>query len=138
VIQNFGERSDILDVTKSILQEVRTAVGLSADTTDFDTDLLMHINSSIGILNQNGVGNFLVVDNDESTWGDLQNPEQVEGNKYFTMIPLFITLSTKLLFDPPPPSSVEVHQRQIDQLLWRLKIAYEEPYVAPVVDEDVY
>jgi hypothetical protein len=138
VTQNFGERSDILDVTKSILQEVRTTVGLPADSTDFDTDLLMYINSSIGVLNQNGVGNFLVVENEESTWGDLQNLDQVEGNKYFKMIPLFITLNTKLLFDPPPPSSVDVHQRQIDQLLWRLKIAYEEQYVAPIVDEDVY
>lgn len=125
-----------MDVNASILQDIRVAVGLSADTDDFDTELLMHINSAIGKLNQNGVGNFIVVNNEETTWNDLQNPDQVEGNKYFQMIPLFIAMSTKLVFDPPPPSAVPVYQNSIDQMLWRLKVAYEEPYVAPVLVED--
>lgn len=115
-----------MDVNASILQDIRVAVGLSADTADFDTDLLMHINSAIGKLNQNGVGNFIVVNNDQTKWIDLQNPLQIEGNKYFQLIPLFMTLSTKLLFDPPPPSSVQYHAQHIDELLWRLKVAYEE------------
>jgi hypothetical protein len=62
-----------LDVTKSILQEIRVAVGLSPDTVDFDTELLMHINSAIGKLNQNGIGNFIVVNDEVPTWNDLQN-----------------------------------------------------------------
>jgi hypothetical protein len=125
-----------LDVTKSILQEIRVAVGLSSDTVDFDTELLMHINGAIGKLNQNGIGNFLVVNDEVPTWNDLQNPDQVEGNKYFQMIPLFIAMSTKVVFDPPPPSAVSVYQSNIDQYLWRLKVAYEEPYVAPTPVSD--
>ena len=126
-----------MDVNKSILQDIRSAVGLDANTSDFDTDLLMHINSAIGKLNQNGVGNFIVVEDEDMTWGDLQNPDQVEGNKYFQMIPSFIMLSTKLIFDPPAPSAVQFYQMNIDQTLWRLKLAYEEPYVTPVVDSDL-
>lgn len=122
-----------MDLTKSILEDVRESVGLSATTSDFDTDLLMHINSAISKLNQSGVGNFITVKNDESTWGDLQNPTQTEGNKCFQMIPLFISLSTKLLFDPPPPSSVQYYASNIDQILWRLKLAYEEPYTSQIV-----
>jgi hypothetical protein len=117
-----------LDVNASILQDIRVAVGLDASTSDFDTELLMHINGAIGKLNQNGVGNFLVVENDQQHWIDLQDATQIEGNKYFQMIQLFITISTKLLFDPPPPSSVQYHAQNADQILWRLKIAYEEPY----------
>lgn len=114
-----------MDVTKSILQDIREAVGLESTVTDFDTDLLMHINSSIGKLNQNGIGNFIVVTDDTSTWNDLMDPNQIDGNYYFKMVPLFIMLSTKLLFDPPPPSSVQYHASNAEQLLWRLKIAYE-------------
>lgn len=126
-----------MDLTKSILKDIREAVGLSSDSTEFDTELLMHINSSIGKLNQNGVGAFLVVQNEESKWSDLQDPSQVEGNKFFQLIPLFMTLSTKLLFDPPPPSSVQYYADNVNQHLWRLKLAYEQPYVAPVVDSDI-
>lgn len=112
-------------LTNSILEDVRSAVGLSRDTHDFDTDLLMHINSAIGELNQNGVGKGIVVTDVTTTWGELQDPTQSDSNIYFKMVPLFITLSTKLLFDPPPPSSVQYHQSSIDKLLWRLKVAYE-------------
>lgn len=118
-------------LTNSILEDVRIAVGLSKDTSDFDTELLMHVNASIGKLNQNGVGKDLVVEDKTATWGDLQDPTQDEYNQHYKMVPLFIMLSTKSLFDPPPPSSVQYHQSSIEQLLWRLKIAYEEPYIAP-------
>jgi hypothetical protein len=125
-----------LDINASILRDIRVSVGLPADSVDFDTDLTMHINAAIGKLNQIGVGNFLVVQNEEQTWMDLQNPLQVQGNFYFPMVPLFITISTKLLFDPPPPSSAQFHAQNADQILWRLKIAYEEPYL-PLTGGDI-
>lgn len=117
--------------TNSILEDVRLAVGLSKDTSDFDTELIMHINASIGALNQNGVGTDILVEDETSVWDDLKDASQSLHNNYFKMVPLFIMLSTKLLFDPPPPSSVQYHQTSIDQLLWRLKIAYEEASVMP-------
>lgn len=123
---------------KSILQDIRAAVGLDASTSDFDTDLLMHINSAIGTLNQNGIGNFIVVENESQVWGDLKNPDQIVGNQFFKMIPLFITISTKLLFDPPPPSSVQYHSDNANQILWRLKIAYEESYIPPTTGGSEY
>lgn len=124
-----------MDVTKSILKDIRETMGLTSTVTDFDTELLQHINSAVGKLNQNGVGNFLVIEGEETTWGDLKDETQVEGNKYFQLIPLFITLSTKLLFDPPPPSNVQYHESNAKELLWRLKFAYEEPYVEPQSEE---
>lgn len=114
-----------MDLQNKILEDVRMAVGLAKDNTDFDTDLKMYINSALSTLNQNGVGSIINVD-DTKTWLDFQDPLQVEGNKYFQMVPLYVSLSTRILFDPPPPSSVEYHSRTIDQLLWRLKVAYED------------
>lgn len=111
---------------ESILVGVRTSVVGIEDNKEFDKELIPHINSAISELNQNGVGNFLIVTNETQKWSDLKDESQVEGNNYFQMVPLFITLSTKLLFDPPPPSNVEYHSNSANKLLWRLKIAYEE------------
>lgn len=116
-----------MDLTKSILKDTREAVGLDPTNSGFDTDLLQHINVAIGKLNQNGIGKFIVVNDESATWNDLQDSNQTEGNRYFQMIPLFITISTKLLFDPPPPSSVAYYSNSIQEMLWRLKIEYEKP-----------
>ena len=111
--------------TKSILKTIRIAVGLNEDTTDFDTDLLIHINGAIGKLNQNGVNSIIYVNDETTTWSELDDPINVEGNKISQMFPIYVTLSTKMLFDPPPPSTIEYYARNIDEILWRIKIAYE-------------
>lgn len=110
----------------SILVGVRENIVGTPDNEEFDRELITHINSALTKLNQNGVGKFIFVDGVEQTWTEFKDSEQIEGNKFFQMIPLYVTLSTKLLFDPPPPSNVEYHSNSVTELLWRLKIAYEE------------
>lgn len=114
-----------MKLENSILKDVREGIGLGIDASTFDTELLMHINALISEINQNGAGRFITVDSEETTWGDLMDTTQVEGNKHFQLIPLFIMMSTKLFFDPPPPSTAENYSKNVDKLLWRLKIAYE-------------
>lgn len=125
-----------MKLENSILKDVRSAVGLSEDTVDFDTDLLMHINSAIGKLNQNGVGMFVVVSDDTTTWRDLQDPTQIHGNMYFQMIPMFIMVNVKVIFDPPPPSMVDYYKQSIDETLWRLKAAFEPPIIPTTTSVD--
>lgn len=120
-----------MKLNNSILEDIREGVGLNRDSKDFDAELIMHINSSIGELNQNGVGNKVVVTDDTTTWRDLQDPRQVESNEYFQMIPLYITLNTKIIFDPPPPSTVDYYSDNINKILWRLKFAYEKGIIQP-------
>jgi hypothetical protein len=128
-----------MNLDNSILIDIRESVGLAPTNSDFDKEIIPHINAAIGKLNQNGIGMYLVVTGDEQKWSDLKDPNQVEGNKYFSSIPLFIMVSTKILFDPPPPSSVSYHATNVSESLWRLKIAYEyyEPIV-PIVEGDVF
>lgn len=110
---------------ESILEMVRASVIGIADNEEFDRELIPHINSALVKLNQNGIGKPIFVNSDSATWGEFRDDSQVEGNKSFSMAPLFVILSTKLLFDPPPPSNVEYHSSSANELLWRLKIAYE-------------
>ena len=108
----------------SILKTVREAMGLGVDDTSFDSELLIHINASLARINQNGVGNLVLVSDDTVTWKDFIGEVEV-GSDIFHLVPLFVSLNTKLIFDPPPPSTVEQYARSCDELLWRLKITSE-------------
>lgn len=110
----------------SILENVRESMGLTKDNREFDTELTNHINMSIGKLNQAGMGKHLMVHDETSTWSDLLDVTQTEGNLYVGMVPTFVSLNVKLLFDPPPPSSVEFHTSSVNELLWRLQVAYDD------------
>lgn len=128
-----------MELTNSILEDVREALGIGKDVADFDTEILMHINTALSVLNQNGIGNSIMINDTNTTWLDFQDPLAIEGNKVFAMVPLFITLSTKQIFDPPPPSTVEYYTKNIDSILWRLKIAYENlPVVKSTILVDDY
>lgn len=116
-----------MKLTNSILKDIRESVGLGPDVDSFDTELLMHVNAHISRLNQNGVGKLITVSDVETTWEDLIDTTQVDGNVHFKLVPLYMTLATKIIFDPPPPSTVEYYSRTVDELLWRLKLAYEIP-----------
>lgn len=56
---------------EKILTSIKKLLGIYEENTDFDTDILIHINSVITILNQLGVGpteGFTVDENTE--WSD--------------------------------------------------------------------
>lgn len=113
------------NINESILKEVREGVNAPEE---FDKELIIHINSALGTLYQNGVGHPLFISDDTSTWSDLIDEKQVEGNKMFSIVPLYIMMSVKIVFDPPPPSIVEYYKNHISELLWRLKVAYTDDY----------
>lgn len=113
-----------MNLTDSILVTTRTALGLNADDTSFDSELKLHINSALLKAFQNGVGKLTIVNDETTLWNDVKDSTQT-GNDYFDYLPMFVHLSTKIIFDPPPPSLVEMYNRQIDELLWRLRTAYE-------------
>lgn len=117
---------EILKEEDSILETVREAVVGVKDNKEFDHELKIHINSALAELNQNGVGKTLFVTGEEQTWGDFKDPTQTIGNDSSPLIPMYVFLSTNILFDPPPPSNVDHYARALSESLWRLKIAYEE------------
>ena len=95
----------------SILTSIKKLLGIAEECEDFDTDIIMHINSTFLNLYQIGVGSergFSIVD------------------KYTAWIKTYIYLKVKLLFDPPLSSSaVEAINRSISELEWRLNILAE-------------
>lgn len=115
------------ETTNSVLKSVRAAVGLQQDVTAFDTELLIHINSAFATLHQNGVGTPIVVVDDTQTWDDFRDENQVMGNYMFEQCKMFVYIKTRILFDPPPPSTVKYMDEASKETLWRLREAYDVP-----------
>ena len=109
----------------SILKSIRNAVGLDAEDDSFDGELLMHINGGIMTLNQNGIGRPVIVMDDSSTWDELKNPSQDYANEMFVAVKSYIFVKTKILFDPPPPSTIKYMSEAVDEYLWRLRESFD-------------
>lgn len=104
---------------ESILISIKKLLGIAEDYTQFDPDIIMHINSALMVLNQIGVGpeKPVSITDQLNTWqdtlGDIDNIEAVKS---------YIYLKVRILFDPPSGSVLEALNRQIDEFEWRLSV----------------
>lgn len=108
---------------ESILTSIKKLIGIDEEYTQFDTDIIIHINSVLMVLTQLGVGpseGFMISD-EYSTWEDFI------GNKpYLSSVKSYMHLRVKLLFDPPLSSAaLESLKKQADEFEWRLQVAVE-------------
>lgn len=108
---------------ESILTSIKKLLGIAEEYTQFDDDIIMHINSVFLNLTQLGVGpseGFLIED-DTATWDDF-----IGDSNRLQAVKSYVYLKVKLLFDPPLSSSVtESMNRMISELEWRLNVAVE-------------
>lgn len=108
---------------ESILTSIKKLLGIEEEYTQFDDDIIMHINSVFLNLTQLGVGpseGFLIED-DTATWEDF-----IGDSNQLQAVKSYMYLKVKLLFDPPLSSSViESMNRMIAELEWRLNISVE-------------
>ena len=102
---------------ESILGTIRKLVGGEENSTAFDKDLIININSSFNILQQLGVGPVegFAIENEESKWSDF-----VDENR-FNLCREYIYLRARLIFDPPVGSVLTAIQEQIKEDEWRLR-----------------
>lgn len=108
----------------SILNSIKKLIGMDPEYTQFDTDLIIYINSMFAVLKQVGVGpeNGFSISDDSATW-DEYLPDY---DKNFEFVKTYIQQRVKLVFDPPLTSSVlDAMKETIKELEWRLNIAGE-------------
>lgn len=103
---------------ESILTSVKQLLGIEESATDFDTEIIMHINSVLMILNQLAVGpieGFRIIDK-TATWS------QFIGNSLsLESIKSYVYLKVRLLFDPPQTGYlVESIKSLCTELEWRI------------------
>lgn len=107
----------------SILTDVKKMLGITADYTHFDQDIIIHINSVFNILKQLGVGpsEGFIIEDKFSEWDeylkDVPDSEMVKSYMY---------LKVKSQFDPPSGGAhAEALRNQIAEYEWRLNVDKE-------------
>lgn len=107
----------------SILNSIKKLLGITEFYTQFDTDIIIHINSVFMILTQIGAGpkeGFSIKDK-TSTWEEfIQNDNVIEAVK------TYMYLKVRILFDPPASTAVmDAMNRSINELEWRIQAAVD-------------
>ena len=103
---------------ESILGSIKKLLGINELDTSFDADIIMHINTILGVLCQIGIGpeTPFTIHSDHEIWSDfLDDPSQLE------MIKSHIFLRVQQLFDPSSSNQViESQKNLINELEWRM------------------
>jgi hypothetical protein len=120
----------------SILTSTKKILGMPADHTEFDLDVLTHINSVFSTLTELGVGpaEGFMIDDADAEWGDF-----LEDDMRLNSVKTYIYLRVRLLFDPPnTPHLATALKEQIQEMEWRLTVLTDPPRVPAlvVVEED--
>lgn len=105
---------------ESILNSIKKLLGLPEDYTPFDQDVIIHINTYLGVLNQMGVGKAgFFIEDDDATWEDFLGQHSASLHEVKT----YVYLRVKMVFDPPSSSLVsEAMSNNINELGWRLNV----------------
>ena len=114
---------DISAYDESILTTIKRMLSIVKENKDFDTEIIVNINSVFTILNQLGVGpgdGFRIKD-DTAKWSDyISEKDDLDAVKSY------IYLKVKTIFDPPLNGTVmDAHKQLIAELEWRLNVKAE-------------
>lgn len=113
-----------IKVDDSILLSIKKLLGLSKNCTDFDTDIIIHINTVFINLSQLGIvlpKNYAISD-EKNLWTEI-----ISEDDYLDLIKTYIYLKVKMIFDPPLSSAVlEANKSMIDEYEWRITVQVDE------------
>jgi hypothetical protein len=120
-------------MSESILNSIKKILGLSEDYLVFDPDIILHINSAFGTLNQLGIGPVegFAIEDDTATWADFLGTDL-----RLNAVKQYIGLKVRIVFDPPDTSYyLAAMEKQIQEHEWRLNVVREgDSWVDPDPD----
>ena len=118
---------DQVKVEDSILLSIKKLLGMDPiEFTQYDTDLIIHINTIIEFLNQLGVDipEGFKINDENALWSDYLN--KPEYNDIKDSIKNYIYLRVRLVFDPSTNSTLlNAINDTIKELEWRIRTYIE-------------
>ena len=102
----------------NVLETIKKVLGIAIEDSSFDHDIILYINSTIGILHQLGVSEDMtdiIVDRDTSWMEIFGERDDLE------IVKTYIGFRVKSMFDPPTNSAaIEALNRIISEFEWRI------------------
>lgn len=108
---------------ESILISIKKLLGILAEYTEFDTDIIMHINSTFMILTQLGIGpsDGFMIEDESSVWSDF-----ISDSANLNLVKTYTYQRVRLMFDPPTSSMLlDALKEQIREFEWRMNVAVD-------------
>jgi hypothetical protein len=122
-------------MSDSILISTKKILGIDADYTAFDLDIITHINSVFTTLTQLGVGPItgFSIEDETASWDDYLTPWM-----NLNAVKSYMYLRVRLLFDPPTTSyHIASLKEQVLELEWRLNVQVDSgPVPTPTGEVD--
>lgn len=111
---------------ESILTSIKNLLGIVEEQTDFDMQIIIHINSVLHFLTQIGVGpeeGFSIQD-DTAAWTDYIP----EDEQKLELVKSYVCMKVRLMFDPPTSAAlIENMNKLISELEWRISVSVDPP-----------
>ena len=110
---------------ESILTSIKKLLGIAESYKQFDTDIVIHINSVFAILSQLGLGpdEGFEIEDSTATWSDYIDSDDM---KLLSSIKTYIYLKVRSYFDPPTSgTAMDAISQQVKELEWRLNVAVD-------------
>lgn len=125
----------------SILTSTKKILGIPEDHTEFDLDVITHINSVFSDLTQLGIGpdGGFSIEDASVDWVEYLGDDQELSN-----VKTYMYLRVRLLFDPPTTSYLlAAAEKQIEKFEFRLNITregrdWQDPTPPSPPEEDVF
>jgi hypothetical protein len=109
---------------ESILTSIKKMLGIDAKYTQFDADIIMHINSVFTTLTQLGVGpsTGFYIEDDTAEWLDF-----IPDLATMQSVKTYMYMKVRIIFDPASLGSATLaaFERQIQEFEWRLNVLAE-------------
>jgi hypothetical protein len=127
----FREQSNNM----GILTDIRSSLGLNPETTEFNSELMIHIDSGLDILDQVGFNNTSkhVYDDENISITDLY---PTLSSTLTRMAMQYLFIHVKLIFDPPAPTTFQYMKDLETELEWRIRLEFDTSNSSTISEVD--
>ena len=112
-------------MNESILTSIKKLLGIAEEYEQFDTDIVLDINTALSVLCQLGAGpkeGFSITDK-STAWSDFMG-----NDPRLNLVKSYVHMKVRLMFDPPTSSAVtDAINKTISELEWRIQAVADFP-----------